>query len=159
MLEYAFPSLKEEERRRKSEAFERERLERLQLLKALFMSSDEYAVRQQDTGTEQQISASQMRDAALSRRHYDLAWDSFKLAVNYYMKAETLAEELDGMDASVEASPDSRARIAGSRDWCMRQADECFAKDHLKKKQKKVRRTCGAIVMRAPARARVRARA
>ncbi len=43
-------------------------------------------------GSEQQRSASVIRDVATSRRHYDLAWDSFKLAVNYYMKAETLAE-------------------------------------------------------------------
>lgn len=103
--EASLRSLREDQSRRKSAASEIARLERLQLLKALFMSSDEYAIRQQETGTEQQVSASTMREASLARRYYDLAWDSFKLAVNYYMKAETLAEELDNMDASVEASP------------------------------------------------------
>ena len=109
--EASLQSLREEESKRKSAASEIARLERLQLLKALFMSSDEYAIRQQETGTEQQVSASTIREAVLARRYYDLAWDSFKLAVNYYMKAETLAEELDNMDASAEASPGNTIRI------------------------------------------------
>jgi hypothetical protein len=97
---------------------------RARVLQGLLMSSDEYAQQLHGTADEQK-----------GRGAHRLAYDSYKLAVSFFLKCQALADELGHDSEHVDSA--TMARIQNDADSTMASADECFLKSHAGEKKKK----------------------
>jgi len=101
-----------------------EEADRKSMLQALLLSSDMYAQQLHGTAEEQK-----------SRAQWRLAYDSYKLAVSFYLKATAIADELDDHPDYVDAA--TMARINSDTQAAMKDADACFIKSQSGTKKKK----------------------
>lgn len=98
--------------------------DRKSMLQALLLSSDMYAQQLHGTADEQK-----------GRDLHRLAYDSYKLAVSFYLKAQAIADELENDPSRVDAA--TMERIQSDADASMGAADECFLKSNISTKKKR----------------------
>jgi hypothetical protein len=114
----------EADRDHKARNQEHEKEDRRAMLQALLLSSDMYAQQLHGTADEQR-----------SRDQHRLAYDSYKLAVSFYLKAQAIADELEHDPQRVDAA--TMTRIQSDADASMAAADECFLKSNISTKKKR----------------------
>ena len=107
-----------------SRVLEDEATDRKSMLQALLLSSDMYAQELHGTAEEQR-----------TRSQWRLAYDSYKLAVSFYLKATAIADELEQDPTYVDGA--TLSRIGSDTEAAMQAADECFLKSHTDKKKKR----------------------
>ena len=107
-----------------SRVLEDEATDRKSMLQALLLSSDMYAQELHGTAEEQR-----------TRSQWRLAYDSYKLAVSFYLKATAIADELERDPAYCDEA--TLNRIHSDTEAAMQSADECFLKSHTDKKKKR----------------------
>jgi len=131
MLQQAMKASEEAHTEHQSTQEQYEAEDRAQMLQALLLSSDMYAQQLHGTADEQK-----------GRTSHRLAYDSYKLAVSFYLKCQALADELGHDSKHVDGA--TMSRIQSDLDASMASADECFLKSHAAEKKKKRKTETGS---------------